>query len=85
MKATTIRAIRGYGWLPDLPDQRDYRYPFVFGFSVYACFETPAVARTGLVPMPARGERVLGGYAVLAAGYDEAAQRFIVRNSWSAA
>ena len=59
-------------------------YPFVFGFSVYESFETPAVARTGTVPLPARTERLLGGHAVLAVGYDDRLQRFIVRNSWSA-
>jgi C1A family cysteine protease len=58
-------------------------YPFVFGFSVYESFESDAVARTGVVPMPdiAR-EQLLGGHAVLAVGYDDADQRFLVRNSW---
>ena len=40
------------------------------------------VAQTGIVPMPAAGEQVLGGHAVLAVGYDDATQRFIVMNSW---
>jgi C1A family cysteine protease len=57
-------------------------YPFVYGFTVYESFESPEVARTGVVPMPSPGEQVLGGHAVLAVGYDDAAQRFIVRNSW---
>ena len=57
-------------------------YPFVFGFSVYESFESQAVARTGVVPMPAPSETLLGGHAVLAVGYDDATQRFIVRNSW---
>jgi C1A family cysteine protease len=57
-------------------------YPFVFGFSVYESFESPQVTKTGLVEMPGAGERLLGGHAVLAVGYDDAAQRFIVRNSW---
>lgn len=57
-------------------------YPFVFGFSVYESFETSAVARTGKVPMPEAGEKLLGGHAVLAVGYDDAAQRFAVQNSW---
>jgi C1A family cysteine protease len=57
-------------------------YPFVFGFTVYESFESDRVARTGVVPMPAAAEKVLGGHAVLAVGYDDAAQRFIVRNSW---
>jgi C1A family cysteine protease len=32
--------------------------------------------------MPAPNEQVLGGHAVLAVGYDNASQRFRVRNSW---
>jgi C1A family cysteine protease len=57
-------------------------FPFVFGFSVYESFESEAVAKTGVVPMPAHTEKLLGGHAVLAVGYDDTAGRFIVRNSW---
>jgi len=57
-------------------------YPFVFGFTVYQSFESASVAQTGQVPMPQRGESVLGGHAVLAVGFDDAQQRFLVRNSW---
>jgi C1A family cysteine protease len=57
-------------------------FPFVFGFTVYESFETQEVARTGLVNMPKPQEQILGGHAVLAVGYDDAPQRFIVRNSW---
>jgi C1A family cysteine protease len=57
-------------------------YPFVFGFTVYESFESQQVAQTGVVPMPASGESVLGGHAVMAVGYDDTSQRFIVRNSW---
>ena len=56
--------------------------PVVFGFSVYSSFESATVAKTGVVPMPRRGEQLLGGHAVLAVGYDDATQRFLVRNSW---
>jgi C1A family cysteine protease len=56
--------------------------PFVFGISVYESFESQKVAQTGVVPLPPRGERLLGGHAVLAVGYDDEQQRFIVRNSW---
>jgi Cysteine protease len=58
--------------------------PFVFGFTVYESFESQQVATTGEVPMPGSGETVLGGHAVLAVGYDDAQQRFVVRNSWGA-
>lgn len=59
-------------------------FPFVFGFTVYESFESREVARTGVVPMPKPGEQVLGGHAVLAVGYQQSGQRFIVRNSWGA-
>jgi C1A family cysteine protease len=57
-------------------------YPFVFGFSVYEGFESQQVAKTGAVDMPRAGEKMLGGHAVLAVGYDDAVKRVIVRNSW---
>lgn len=57
-------------------------YPFVFGFTVYDSFESQQVAQTGIVPLPESTENVLGGHAVLAMGYDDQVQRFLVRNSW---
>jgi C1A family cysteine protease len=57
-------------------------FPFIFGFTVYESFETPAVAKTGHVPMPGWMERAVGGHAVLAVGYDEVRKWFLVRNSW---
>ena len=59
-------------------------YPFVFGFTVYESFESQQVAQTGVAPMPAPSESAVGGHAVMAVGYDDATQRFIVRNSWGA-
>jgi C1A family cysteine protease len=57
-------------------------FPFVFGFTVYESFESTAVQSTGVVPMPAPSEQVLGGHCVVAVGYDDSQQRFIIRNSW---
>jgi C1A family cysteine protease len=57
-------------------------YPFIFGFSVYESFESAEVARTGIVPIPKASEQLLGGHAVMAVGYDDSTQRFIIRNSW---
>jgi len=57
-------------------------YPFVFGFSVYESFESPQVAQTGHAPMPAPAEKSIGGHAVMAVGYDDSQNWFIVRNSW---
>ena len=58
-------------------------FPFVFGFSVYESFESAAVAKTGIVPMPSKKESLLGGHAVLAEGYDDKTKMVTVRNSWS--
>lgn len=55
-------------------------FPVVFGFSVYESFETPDVERTGIMPMPKQGEKILGGHAVVACGYDD--KYLLVRNSW---
>lgn len=57
-------------------------YPFVFGFSVYESFESQEVAASGHASMPKPGEQCIGGHAVLAVGYDDTSQHFIIRNSW---
>jgi C1A family cysteine protease len=63
-------------------------FPFVFGFSVYQAFMSVKVAKTGILNLPAPGEPGANpdgspaGHAVLAVGYDDSQQRFIVRNSW---
>lgn len=57
-------------------------FPFTMGMSVYESFESPRVKATGLVPMPERDERLKGGHAVMAVGYTDARESFIVRNSW---
>ena len=57
-------------------------FPFVFGFAVYESFESQQVARTGVVELPKRGEKMLGGHAVMGVGYDDEGRRFTVRNSW---
>ena len=57
-------------------------YPFVFGFAVYESFESKDVRKTGILPMPEIGERMVGGHAVCAVGYEDKKQYFIIRNSW---
>ncbi len=57
-------------------------YPLVFGFAVYESFESQQVAQIGHAPLPGTGEQMIGGHAVLAVGYDDANQWFIMRNSW---
>ncbi len=55
-------------------------FPFTAGISVYQGFESRHVRTTGRVSLPARGERHLGGHAVLVVGYR--GSRFLARNSW---
>ena len=59
--------------------------PVVFGMSTYSSFEGDDVAKTGVMPMPAKGEAVVGGHCVLAVGYDDSRSAVCVRNSWGIA
>ena len=57
-------------------------YPIAFGFQAYPDLEGEAVATTGHLPMPAKGQSTIGGHEVLLVGYDDATKLFRVRNSW---
>lgn len=83
--AVTDRAISYQSLVQDLNQMKGCLasgYPFVFGFTVYESFETEAVAQSGHAPMPRPSERAIGGHAVMAVGYDDSTERFLVRNSW---
>ena len=60
--------------------------PAMFGFTVYSSM--PYTTTTGIIPYPKSGDRVDGGHAVVAAGYDDAmvidgvAGAVLIRNSW---
>jgi C1A family cysteine protease len=55
-----------------------------FGFDAYSYFESPEMARIGVLHLPTSKERPLGGHCVALAGYDDARGAFKVRNSWGA-
>jgi len=57
-------------------------FPIVFGISVYESFESENVKKTGIVPLPDKNEKLLGGHAIVLVGYDNDKQMFIFRNSW---
>jgi C1A family cysteine protease len=83
--ALKLKAVSYYSVTQNLADMKGCLaegYPFVFGFTVYESFESQDVASTGNVPMPKSGERIIGGHAVLAVGYDDEDRVFICRNSW---
>jgi C1A family cysteine protease len=67
-------------------------HPSMFGFTVYSSMEL--ADERGAIPFPERSERILGGHAVLAVGYDdrlkiantssgnETTGALLIRNSW---
>lgn len=57
-------------------------YPFILGFSVYESFESATVAKTGIVPMPKKSEKLLGGHCVYCIDYDAEKKGFWCVNSW---
>ena len=57
-------------------------YPIIIGIAIFESFESDAVAKTGIVPMPKTTEKCLGGHCMLICGFCDQKQQFIVRNSW---
>ena len=55
--------------------------PCVIGVEV---FRGMMEAATGMVPMPKRGEKMLGGHAICPVGYDDNTGMVKFKNSWSA-
>lgn len=66
--------------------------PSMFGFTVYSSIQQAAA--DGLIPFPEKGDRVEGGHAVMAVGYNDKLEikyksgdaatkgAFLIRNSW---
>jgi len=71
--------------------------PAMFGFAMYNTINNKKVTASGEIPMPIKGDRLLGGHAVVAVGYDDhkvikhprvpryhTTGAFLIRNSWGA-
>lgn len=55
----------------------------VIGIQVYESFESDAVAKSGVVPMPDTAtEKCLGGHCISLWNYSDADQTFLASNSW---
>ncbi|MEI6847074.1 MAG: C1 family peptidase [Chlorobiaceae bacterium] len=67
--------------------------PSMFGFTVYSSYTQAAT--TGKIPLPTAGEKIVGGHAIMAVGYDdtikikntaagasESTGALLIRNSW---
>jgi len=86
--------------LTNIKETLAQQIPAMFGFQVYESIREsmalPSVAlrrnirdaNDGKIPYPERGEKVIGGHAVLCVGYDDAMKigdkvgAFLIRNSW---
>ncbi len=67
-------------------------HPVIFGFTVYSSIDQ--AEKTGQIPFPSPGEKILGGHAVMAVGYhdnvrirnsysgEETEGALLIRNSW---
>jgi hypothetical protein len=66
----------------------DNGHPVVFGFNVYESFESEELATSGFMRIPKDTEKLLGGHAVVACGYDDKKEAngvtgyMLIRNSW---
>jgi C1A family cysteine protease len=69
--------------------------PSMFGFTVFSSYVQATVANKGAIPFPAAGEKVVGGHAVVAVGYNDTIKitnkapgaptttgALLIRNSW---
>ena len=69
--------------------------PSMFGFTVYSSINQASVANKGAIPYPVAGEKVVGGHAIMAVGYNDSlvikntspgavatTGAFLIRNSW---
>lgn len=57
-------------------------FGFICGISVYSSFDSDYTARTGIVTMPQKGDKFLGGHAIYICGYDLHKQMFKFQNSY---
>jgi len=57
-------------------------YPIIFGMMVYSYFESLEMEKNGILKMPTSNDKILGGHAVMAVGYDDHTKMIKVRNSW---
>ena len=88
MEASQNKAIE-YSRLVTRQDFRNclavQQHPFIIGITIYSSFENEEVARTGIVPMPTRADKLIGGHAVCVIGYHSnfnGGDYYEVRNSW---
>ena len=69
--------------------------PSMFGFTVYSSYTQASVANKGAIPYPTSGDKIVGGHAIMAVGYNDSlvikntnagavatTGALLIRNSW---
>jgi hypothetical protein len=56
--------------------------PIAVGITIFSNFMSSTTAKTGMVSMPIKTDKLIGGHAVIICGYDDYQRLFILRNSW---
>jgi C1A family cysteine protease len=69
--------------------------PSMFGFTVYNSYTQASVANKGAIPYPTAGDKIVGGHAIMAVGYNDSlvikntnagavatTGALLIRNSW---
>lgn len=56
--------------------------PVIIGVTLFESFESDQVANTGIVPMPAADEAIVGGHCMVIVGFSDDTQDFLTANSW---
>jgi len=56
--------------------------PFLCGVQVFASWFKQERVKNGLIPLPCKSERPIGGHAICVMGYDDRQELFKFKNSW---
>jgi len=83
-KAGTYR-IKAYARISSLQEMKRsllVNGPFLAGVRVYESWFNKGVNKTGIIPMPKKGEEILGGHAICIVGYDDREGLLKFKNSW---
>lgn len=76
----TLKYTKLYNFKNQLRQTLYEGYPIIFGFTVYESFDSDEVKKTGIIPIPKRGEKILGGLCCVIVGFNNETNQWIVRN-----
>ncbi|TBR17900.1 hypothetical protein EPO66_01870 [bacterium] len=78
--------IKAYARLKGIPEMKRsllVNGPFLSGVKVFESWFNKRAQKTGLIPMPKQGEKLMGGHAICIVGFNDTKRIFKFKNSWS--